>query len=45
MVSVTIDKKNASTKEGECFYNTKAAKDECGVTETSHIFWMKFFMK
>jgi hypothetical protein len=45
MVSLTIQKKNASTKEGGCFYTTRPAKDELGVTEISYIFWMTFFMK
>jgi hypothetical protein len=45
MLSLTIEEKNASTKEGECFCNTKPAKDPFGVTGTSHIFWMTFFMK
>jgi hypothetical protein len=45
MVSVTIEKKNASTKEGKCFYNTKAAKGKLGVPGTSHTFWMTFFVK
>jgi hypothetical protein len=39
MVSLTIEKKKASTKEDKCFYNTKSANDTFGVLGTSHIFW------
>jgi len=41
-LSLAIQEKNASTKEGECFETTRAAKYEFDVLGTSHIFWVTF---